>query len=264
MFAKVSIALAVWFHLFVVGESVLHAEPPLSADEVIQKAVARTQQSGLTATPARFSYTKVTVTEQFDANGRMKEHKERVYRICFHDGRSSAKLVEVNGHEPPQAELKKQAENEANAQQLMGDSKSNRNSDDFLKPELVAHYDFSLVDQTNLNGRQTYVIAFQPKKPAPPAHCMLDRFLDRVSGTVWIDAAEFEVAQAQVQLSSEVDLLGGVIGCLRKLAYTITRTRIAEGVWLNTSSSGNFEGRKLLDSLRIKTQSRCINFHPLA
>jgi hypothetical protein len=68
------------------------------------------------------------------------------------------------------------------------------------------------------------------------------------------------MAQAQVHLSSEIDLLGGVIGSLKKLAYTMTRTRVGEGIWFNTFSSGDFEGRKLLDSMRIKTKSQSSNF----
>ena len=82
----------------------------------------------------------------------------------------------------------------------------------------------------------------------------------RVSGALWIDAEEFELARADVQLRSEVNLLGGVIGTLKKLAYTMTRTRLADGVWLKTSSSGDFEGRKLVDAMRIKTKSRSTDF----
>jgi len=83
--------------------------------------------------------------------------------------------------------------------------------------------------------------------------------LNRISGTVWIDAEEFEVARAEIRLRSEVTLLGGVIGSLKKLAYTMTRTRIGDGVWFNTFSSGDFEGRKLLDSMRVKTKSQSTN-----
>ena len=92
---------------------------------------------------------------------------------------------------------------------------------------------------------------------------MVDRLLNRISGTIWIDAEEFEVARADIQLRSEVNLLGGVIGSLKKLAYTMTRTRVADGVWFNTSSCGDFEGRKLIESMRIKTKSECRNFRPV-
>jgi len=59
-------------------------------------------------------------------------------------------------------------------------------------------------------------------------------------------------------------LLGGVLGSLKKMAYTLMRTRLADGQWFNASSSGDFEGRKLLDSTRVKTSSRSTNFRPLA
>jgi hypothetical protein len=60
-----------------------------------------------------------------------------------------------------------------------------------------------------------------------------------------------------------VDLLGGTVGCLKKLAYTLNRTRVGDGLWINTSSSGDIEGRKLLDPVRIKTNSRAVNFRPI-
>jgi hypothetical protein len=256
--------LAVWLGVLVAGGSLSLAKPSLSADDVVQRVIAHSQRpTGTTSAPARFAYTKVTVTDHFDTSGKLKDHKERIYQISIDNGTTSAKLIEVNGHEPSQADLKKQTENQANARQVAGESRPRRN-EDFLRPEVVARYDFSLVGQTNLNGRPTYVITFRPKRPSPPVHRMFDRVLDRVSGTVWVDAAEFEVAQAQMQLGSEVDVWGGVIGSLKKFAYTITRTRVADGLWLNTFSSGNFEGRKLFDSLHVKTQSRCLNFHPLA
>ena len=93
---------------------------------------------------------------------------------------------------------------------------------------------------------------------------LADRLLNRISGTLWIDAEEFELARADLVLRSEVNLFGGIAGSLRKLAYSMVRTRVAEGVWIGTLTSGDFEGRKLLDSMRIKTRSRAENFRPLA
>jgi hypothetical protein len=89
---------------------------------------------------------------------------------------------------------------------------------------------------------------------------MVDRLLNQLSGTIWIDAEDFELARADIKLSSEVTFWGGVIGRLHKLAYTVTRVRIAEGVWVNSVSNGNFEGRKLLDSFRVRTKSESTNF----
>src|SRR6185437_7131422 len=113
--------------------------------------------------------------------------------------------------------------------------------ENFLTPELAQRFDFKLIGQTNLHGRKTYQIAFQPKSPALPEHRLVDRLLNQISGTLWIDAQEFEVARADISLRSEVNILGGIAGSLKKLNYTLERTRIADGVWFSTLSSGDFQ-----------------------
>jgi hypothetical protein len=246
------------------GRCPLFADNAPPANEIIQKAVARAQSSEARPGKGAYTYTKLSVTEELDSSGKVKEHKEKVYQVNFRNGATYARLVEVNGRPPGEADLKKQAENESNARQMTG-SKANKgdNRENFLTPEIVARFDFALLSQTNLNGRATYEIGFQPKNPAPASHHMIDRLLDRISGTVWIDAEEFEIARAELRLGSEVNLLGGVVGSLKKLAYTMTRTRVGDGLWFNTSSVGDFEGRKLIDAMRIKTSSQAINFRPL-
>jgi hypothetical protein len=247
-----------------VGNSLLAADPALSAEEILSNAVHRAQQTekaGVTG----YTYTKLTVTEELDSAGKVKERKAKVYQVSFRDGSSYLKLIEVNGHAPAETDRKKQAENEINMQQLLGHSKANKGDkrETFMTPELASRFDFKLLGQSVVNGRSTYKLRFHPKDPEPPVRRIIDRLLNRISGTLWIDAEEFEIARADIYLSSEVNLLGGVIGSLKRLAYTITRTRMPEGIWFSTSSSGDFEGRKLLDSTRIKTKSQSTNFRPL-
>lgn len=255
--------------LFAVGgmaQRVWGARAPLSASEVLQKALARTRQSQAGTGQPGYTYTKVSVTEKLDPAGRVEERKEKVYQVSSRAGATHVRLLEVNGHPPSRADVIKQAENEMTLRRLLGQSNSaqGNNHDSFLTPELVARFSFQLVGQATLNGRPAYQLAFLPREPEPPVHDLVDRLLDRVSGTLWIDAAEFEVAQAQIHLCSKVNLFGGALGCLRKLAYTMTRTRMADGLWLKSFSSGDFEGRKLFDSLRIKTQSHATNFRLMA
>jgi len=162
--------------------------------------------------------------------------------------------------------LKRQTENDTNARQVLGQSKAARieNWENFLTPDLVARFDFKLLGQTNINGRAAYYLQFQPKSPELPVHKIMDRLLNRLSGAIWIDVNEFEVTRAEIRLGSEVDLLWGVIGCLKRFDYVLTRTRVADGIWLNSLSIGDFEGRKLFDPLRIKLKTQSSNFRPVA
>jgi len=247
------------------GQSPVRASDALTTSEIIQKAVDRGQQDQQGSVPD-FIYRKLTVTEQLDTAGKVKEHREKLYEISYRDGLSHAKLLQVNGHAPSEADLKQQSDNEMSVRQLTGEKKQSNgdNRENFLTTELVARFDFTLVGKTNLNGRTAYQIAFQPKNPQLPVHHLVDRLLNQLSGTLWIDTDEFEVARAEVSLSKEVNLLGGIIGSLKKLSYTLERTRVADGVWFSTLSNGDFLGRKLLDPTHIKTKSQSVHFHRLA
>jgi hypothetical protein len=239
--------------------------PTVTAEQLIQRAVARAQQTQAASARHAYTYTKATVTEQLDPAGRVREHKSKRYQVSFQNGHTRVKLLEVNGHPPTAADLKAQAQNELSFRQLLGGAKEAgpEHRDNFLTPELVSRFDFSLVGSEVVNGRTAYQVDFRPRSPEPPQHRLVDRVVDRLSGTLWIDAEEYEVARADVRLCSQVDLLGGVIGCLKNLAYTLTRTRVADGLWLNTIAVGDFQGRKLLESLRIKTKSQATDFRPL-
>jgi hypothetical protein len=246
------------------GQSAVRAADALTVSDIVQKAVDRGQQDQQGSVPD-FIYRKSTVTEELDTTGKVKEHREKLYEISYRDGLSHTKLLQVNGHAPSEADLKQQSDNEMSVRQLTGEKKKNGdNRENFLTAELVARFDFTLVGTTNLNGRTAYQVTFQPKNPPLPVHHMVDRLLNQLSGTIWIDSEEFEVARAEVSLGKEVNLLGGIIGSLKKLSYTLERTRVADGVWFSTLSNGDFLGRKLLDATHIKTKSQSVHFHKLA
>jgi hypothetical protein len=241
------------------------AETGLSASEIINKAVARSERPATASRKSDYTYTKLTVTEELDSAGHVKERQEKVFQVSFRGGSSSLKLIEVNGKVPGDSDRKKQSENELNLRQILGRSKAARadKRENPLTPELINRYDFKLAGQVLVNGRPAYKLRFSPKSPEPAVHQMIDRLLNRLSGTLWIDVEEFELARADINLGSEVNLLGGIVGSLKRLSFTITRTRLPEGIWFSTSSNGDFEGRKLLDSTRIKTRSQSLNFRPL-
>jgi hypothetical protein len=243
------------------GTAYLNAQSAMTGDQVIQKAVARGEQDQQGNVPD-FKYRKLTLTEELDKTGKVKERREKVWEVSYRDGLSHATLLKVNGHLPSEDDLKEQSDNQMNVAKILGQAKPAKgdNRENFLTAELVARFDFTLIGQTNLNGRSSYVVSFAPKNPAVPAHRLVEKLLNQVSGTLWIDAQEFEVARAEVALHSEVNLLGGIVGTLKKLTYTLQRTRVADGIWFSTLSTGDFQGRKLLDPTHIKTKSQSVNF----
>src|SRR5258708_3014784 len=130
------------------GSLAADADKPLSVDEIIQHAVAPAQHAHANAGQSRYTYTKLTVTEELDSTGRVKERKEKVYRVVFQEGATHLKLLTVNGRSPAQADVKKQSENDENARQVLGQSKSAKalgNRDNFLTPEVHARSNFTMI-----------------------------------------------------------------------------------------------------------------------
>src|ERR1043166_588385 len=74
-----------------------------SADELIQRAVAHAEQ--VDAAAGAFAYKKVSVVEELDSVGKVKERKERVYLVSYKAGITHARLLEVNGHLPAGGDL---------------------------------------------------------------------------------------------------------------------------------------------------------------
>lgn len=213
------------------------------------------------ATNTAYSFQKETLTEELDSKGRVKNRKQKLWEVSFANGHASGRLLEVNGKPASASEVKKNAENEKNAREVFSSFKAGAGGQQtFLSQDMVSRFNFRLLGQEPADGRMAYELSFEPK-PRLQAHGMGDRLLNNVAGTLWIDTEEFELLKAQINLRSEVDFWGGLLGTLRKLAYTTHRTRVASGLWLNTSSTGEFEGRKLVESMHVRTTSKTVNFH---
>ncbi len=244
------------------GPAATTQTPALSADQIIQKTVQRAASLEVRNARPNYHYTKHTVTEELDLKGHLKDRKEKLYDVLVESGLSYLKLLEFNGQALSPAESKKQEERELAERQKFTDAKPDKKGDDrenFVTPDLIEKYNFTLVEQKVFNGRTTYLLSFEPKDKLP-VRKLTDRFLNEVAGTVWIDSQEFEVARVEAHLKGEVALWGGMIGTLKECAYTLERTRLADGAWFNSFSHGVFEGRKLLEPMVIRTRSNSSNF----
>src|ERR1041385_6430937 len=108
----------------IIGLRAAQAETALSADQVIQKAVARAQRAEATAGQSGYTYTKVTLSEELDAQGNVKERKERLYEVSYRGGLTHLKLLEVNGHRASGGEVKKMSETHTGFRSWLGLDKS--------------------------------------------------------------------------------------------------------------------------------------------
>ncbi|EEF60902.1 hypothetical protein [Pedosphaera parvula] len=249
------------------ASTTVHGQTSLTADEIMQRAVKRSESNEVRDAKPNYAYTKHTVTEEMDSKGHVKEHREKIYQMLVESGWTSAKLVQLNGQSLSTEELKKQEEKEAAERQKYTDSRLNKkgdNRENFLTFDIIERFKFTLVEEKEFNGRPTYVIVFQPRSADLPVKKITDRFLNQVGGTLWVDKQEFELSKIDAHLQNEVALWGGMIGVLRKCNFVLERTRMPDGAWFSSASNGVFEGRKLLEPMKVLTKSESTNFRKLS
>jgi len=258
------IAVAAYLLSCAIGFSAA-ASGSLTVEQIVKKTVERAEGIQAANTQLDYSYTKFSVTEEFNGKGKLKEKKEKL--LQFESGRGRLSQLKLNGRALSGAEFKRQEQAALEAHQQITDSKANRHEDNwekYITPQLVAKYSFKLLAEEVVNGRSAYVLGFEPLSSNLPVTHLIDRLINRLGGKVWIDKQDFEVARAQVGLRGEVALWGGVLGNLKKCNFTVERSRVDDNVWFNTATNGEFEGRKLLEPTHIRTRSESSNFHKTA
>ena len=236
----------------------------LTTEEIVQRALTRAQWVQELKRHTNYAYQKTTVVEELDGKGRVKASKEKL--LQFESGVSTLKELKKNGKAVPLPPKRDQEAEAASDRQQVAKSPRTRRDDnwsEYLNKELTTRYTFKLVGREDVAGRPAYVLTFQPRNDKLPVKQITDRLLNRLGGKVWVDAGEFEVAKAEIDLLDEVTMWGGVLGAMKKFSFEIERTRV-DDVWFNRVSNFEMEGRKLLDGARVRVKSEASNFRKSA
>jgi hypothetical protein len=205
------------------------AEADLPDPEGVLRKVFAHARSG--AGPQRYLYTKQTEVDDMDGAGRITSRKVHV---------STSRARPVGPTDASQWSISHGVN---------------------LDEDLLDRYSLKLTGRVLLQGRQTLEIQFIPKHPPAPVHRPLDRLLNRARGTLWIDEADSELAQADLQLTEPVNL--SILGAIDALSFRFERTRSADGSWLITRTESNFRGRRLLNPVESRHVTQYTGYRPL-
>ncbi len=113
-------------------------------------------------------------------------------------------------------------------------------------PNLVKRFQFTLVGREMLNGRPSLVVDFKPLNDHLPVNQFADNFINKAAGRVWIDEEDYAIAQAQLHLTGQVNVLCGIVGSVWKFNCGFTRLRTPEGYWFARSMDWHLEGREVV------------------
>jgi hypothetical protein len=215
----------------------------------------------------KYSYTKVKAMEELNGKGAVKEKDEKIYSVYPIHGRPFSKLVQTDGKPLPYKERKQEDEREAATRVRHAVVKSEpyvAKKDMPLTLEILSRFDFKVQGRDVIDGRPVWVLTFKPRSDDLPENKLQDRVVNKMGGTVWVDVEEFEIAKADVHLLTNVNLVGGIVGTLRKLDYVIERKRVDDGVWFTARSEADIEGREVVLSRHVRLREQYTDFKRVA
>jgi hypothetical protein len=227
--------------------SLAEAKPLPTVDFLLQQVVARAvsaEDKNDNLFDMNYQYTRVRTWEYRNGAGELKsrEEKRSVENKPLRMAARAARIAAGNLPAPPAP---------AGKDGPVSDTHSNIHGKalkvkDYSIPNLVKRFQFALVGREMLNGRPSLVVDFKPLRDDLPVNQFADKFINKAAGRVWIDEEDYAIAQAQLHLTQQVNVLGGIVGAIWKFTYQFTRARTPEGYWFARSMDWHLEGREVV------------------
>jgi len=247
--------------LFPAFETPLAAGGVPAAETVVRRILDRAAAVSTNTQP--YQFTKRTTVEELDHHGNVRSTKVKLYDVTQMGGVTRARLVEMDA-EGRRLDPDNQAKREESARdQLTRSSKGGRRGqfERLLTEELFRRFDWTVERRETLEGRTLLRVSFLSRDPDASADKLMDRVINRMTGVIWVDERDWEIARAEMRLTDRVTLWAGLLGVLDNFQLTLLREPGADQVWYVKQSNVELSGRKLFGTVRYRAKETSENFH---
>jgi hypothetical protein len=218
------------------------AKPLPTIDFLLQQVVARAvsqEDKNDNLFDMNYQYTRTRTWEYRNSAGELKSREEK--RSVENKALRMATSAAAQPATPPTA-VKNEPVSETHSN-IHGKALKVK---DYSIPNLVKRFQFTLVGRETLNGRPSLVVDFKPLNDHLPVNQFADNFINKAAGRAWIDEEDYAIAQAQLHLTEQVNVLCGIVGAVWKFNFQFTRLRTPEGYWFARSMDWHLEGREVV------------------
>lgn len=195
---------------------------------------------------------------QFDNDERdIDKNGDKTYRVTMLFGSPYQRLIAVNGHDlssgQQDEEQKKyedavqqrQHESRSQRSQRIAKYEADRKRDQTLIDQMTSAFDFSLLGEKELMGRQVYVLKATPRNGYRPPN-RDSKVLTGMEGTLWIDHDTFQWVKVQAQVMHPVRIQGFFAEVEPGTQFELEKAPVAEGIWLAKHFSMKSKAKVLL------------------
>jgi hypothetical protein len=234
------------------------------ASDVLRRMIKHAHAVASAESGSHYAYQSRSILEQLDGSGEVIDSQEKIYTVQLIAGYPIHRLTKIEGQKLSQEELDKEREKELQLRQRfsslnMEDLAARKES--WLTTNLLNRYEFKVTNRITYSNRSTLVITFSPKSGDLPVDGRQDRFLNLLTGTIWLDEEDADAVKVSIGLKETLSMgWFGLLGSLSKCDLTIERTRLPGGIWANTKQTFQIQLRKLAATKRFRMIERSSGF----
>ncbi len=243
---------------------VFAAESSWTADQIIERLIARSEQAQPAGAGRWHRCRRVTIAEELDENGRVTRTKTRELRVASTNGVETVRPWKEGEEMVPESDdddvIREDGDREVRKPKGKGRSKPESGSKSGRKgkkesrelgEEVFRQFQYTLEGEELVRGRTNFVLRFSGK-PGLSGGDMGERLIRSFQGRLWIDATDFELSKVDARIGRTFDVLGGIAASIQKLEFQMERQPIADGLWETGMVATEIQGRKVFSSIRSR------------
>jgi len=220
-----------------------------------------------------FEFTVHSGSKEFDSHG-VRTTRDAVMRRGYIDGIAVNHILSRNGapltpeeYQKHEDDLKKMVATrhaqtpEQRARQATERRKRNADQENWFK-EAPEALDYRVAGEETIGDRKVLVVAFSPH-PGYHAKNIWARVLEKMSGKMWLDAEEAEIARADASLAGDVTIGWGLVAKINQGSrFVLERNRAAAHVWLTQKQFAGYSARIVFKTIRGESTEEYSEFAP--
>lgn len=234
---------------------------PIDLNAVLRQVQQHQQQ--VEALRENYTYDCLETTQEIDSSGRVKKTETEQREIFFVHGHLIGEVVQRNGQPLSTSDQEKEKERVA---ALVAKAETTPAGERLDGPSITVGRVLELMDLRNprreiFRGRPTIVFDFVGRRDMK-THGIMEDASKKLEGTVWIDAADLQVAHLEVRVADNFRLAGGLLASVQKGSnFYFDQAPVHGGLWLPTGFEANMQARVLLvKNLRERRVQRDYDF----
>ncbi|HEX4028880.1 MAG TPA: hypothetical protein VHX20_00870 [Terracidiphilus sp.] len=223
------------------------AEAPLPGIRELMRQV-EAHQKQLEQVRENYTYSSLQTTQDVDSNGQVKKTQSVEYDEFFVNGHLIERMIGKNGQPLNGSDQQKETER---VTKVVEKAQKTPPGTPLDGPAISISRLLDIMDVRNprrigFRGRPTIVFDFIGRKDAK-THGIVEDASKKLSGTVWIDEADRQVAHLEVRFDDNFRIAGGLFASVEKgSSFRFDQAPVRDGLWLPTGGEANLQARLLL------------------